>query len=338
MTDPILPASNHDDEVGDLVRLAGVRPLPSPAGTARARDAAYDEWRRAVRRHRLLRMTPAAAAALAAAAAVLFLVARTARGPQVPSTIEIGRVEHVSGRVSLIAAGQTSTLDAQSGGASIPEGAIFVTPDAGRLALRLDNGASLRLDEGTRFALLDGARMRLDSGAVYVDSNGVARVEILTPMATVRNTGTRFELRVSGAGLRVRVRRGVVRVDVANATHEATEGVQIQALADGSILRASSPSHGPEWDWITLAAVPFEIEGRTLAQFLDWVAREGGWRVSFRDPSAARVADTIILHGSIDGLTPADALAAVLPTTGFTHRTREDEVILARIDGKAGRR
>ncbi len=65
--------------------------------------------------------------------------------------------------------------------------------------------------------------------------------------------------------------------------------MELVAAARGDITRAEAPVTGADWDWVTLAAAPFDLDGRTLAEFLAWVAREGGWDVSFGTDALAAV-------------------------------------------------
>jgi hypothetical protein len=44
--------------------------------------------------------------------------------------------------------------------------------------------------------------------------------------------------------------------------------------------------------------------------------------VEFGDPRLARSAASIVLHGSIEGLTPVAAVETVLPACGLVHRVR----------------
>ena len=70
----------------------------------------------------------------------------------------------------------------------------------------------------------------------------------------------------------------------------------------------------------------FEAEGRTLGDFLGWVARETGWQVRFAEPAAASVYEATVLHGSIGGVPPDRAPGVVLPGAGLGHRL-EDGVL-----------
>ena len=75
----------------------------------------------------------------------------------------------------------------------------------------------------------------------------------------------------------------------------------------------------------------FDIEGRSLEAFLSWVSRETGLRTDLHDEDTVRAAE-IDLHGSIDGLTPVEALAAVLPACGLKHRIDAGTLQIERLD------
>jgi hypothetical protein len=45
-----------------------------------------------------------------------------------------------------------------------------------------------------------------------------------------------------------------------------------------------------------------------------------GWRLEFADQEAASLADSVVLHGSIEHLTPAEAPGVVLASCGLGHR------------------
>jgi hypothetical protein len=68
------------------------------------------------------------------------------------------------------------------------------------------------------------------------------------------------------------------------------------------------------WDWIASVVPMLDIEGRTLGEFLQWIARERDLRVEFASASLAQSAPSIRLSGSIEGMTLEQALVSVLAT------------------------
>jgi ferric-dicitrate binding protein FerR (iron transport regulator) len=153
----------------------------------------------------------------------------------------------------------------------------------------------------------------------------------------VRDIGTQFEVRLAGAGIRIRVRDGQVRLTGANGVDaRADAGEELFSKPDGSdrsIHRRPIATTGSEWAWAERAAPLFSVEGKTLGAFLDWVSREGGWTVTFADGRLSATARATVLYVRPDllkGLTPAEALEVVLPTCGLRHRIDGNRVVIAR--------
>ena len=87
--------------------------------------------------------------------------------------------------------------------------------------------------------------------------------------------------------------------------------------ATGGRSAGSCAPYGPGWEWVLAAAAGFEVEGRSLEEFLAWVSHETGWQVRFEDPALAASARPIVLHGAIGNLPPDQAPFAVLPGAGL---------------------
>jgi ferric-dicitrate binding protein FerR (iron transport regulator) len=218
-------------------------------------------------------------------------------------------------------------------------GAWLRTPDRALATFALEGGGELRLDAGTSVRLAGERRLALDRGAIYVDSGtsrGGAPVSIETPAGTVRDVGTRFEVRLLDRVLRVRVREGAVRLERAGVQRDASAGTELTTTPGGAIGERAIPAYDEDWAWTVRAAPSFRVEGRTLETFLDWVSREGGWTVTFADPAIEQSARTTILHGSIEGLTTDEALAVILPACGLTYRIDTGHVVVDRPPPPAG--
>ena len=223
-------------------------------------------------------------------------------------------------------------------GGPLPAGIEIVTGAGGRAALRLPAGASVRLDSLTSVRLESGRTMELSEGAVYVDSGGAkgGSVEIRTSSGLVRDVGTRFQVRLAEESLQVTVREGAASLGRSDATYEIQAGNRLTAGAGGEISRAAVPPNGPEWDWIQEIAPPFPLEGKTLKEFLDWVERETGRPIRFQGGALGPERASIVLHGSVEGMRPDEAPAAVLPTCGLTSHREGDVLVIEPADSSGG--
>jgi len=169
----------------------------------------------------------------------------------------------------------------------------------------------------------------LEAGALYFDSGEgpASGMVVHTPLGVVTDVGTRFELRLldaaspgGGARLRVRVRDGEVRVGAPAGHVRAGAGTDLMVAAGGSTRRGRLAPYGEAWSWAARTAPAPAIEGRRLVDFLDWAAHEmgTGWRLG--EPRPAVPLEETILHGSVEGLTPEEALEVVLRGSGLEYR------------------
>ena len=299
-TDP-----NDDSTVRDLLRRAGRRPAVPDAIAAQVKAAAEAQWEWTVRGEQRRRRGRATGAALALAAGLVLAIGLLVRWPGTAPAVTVATVESLDGQ--LLADGVAVDL----GAALVADVWIETAAEpAGLALLRLgagETGVGLRLDAGTRLRLLDATRVELDTGAIYADTDGAPsdepKITIETIHGSVRDIGTRFEVRIGDAvPLRVRVRDGRIVLDHASGRSTADAGVELTLRADGEVVEAPIPLHGDLWSW-TLDVLPaFDTEGRTLGELLDWAAHEGGWSLRFADPAIEAEARALTLHGSLSGL------------------------------------
>ncbi len=310
----------------ELIGAAGFRPAPGADRAARVRAAVEREWRAGIRARRVRRWTGAGVGMLAAAATVFVAVRSRSHTAPLPLT-PIARVVAAHGGVTMEIAGGPAAVAAV--GQTIAAGAIIRTDAASRAAVRVIDGGELRLDVGTVATLVDARTIQLDRGALYVDSGAAmpGSVTIRTAAGTVRDIGTRFEVRTGllqqgsdgrgGRDVRVRVRAGAVQLERAGRIDRAPAATELLAHPDGTVSTKTVDPFDAEWDWTTAAAPPFVVENATLEAFLQWAAQEGGWTIDWSDALRQRARATV-LHGAIDGMAPGEALDVVLPTCGLS--------------------
>ena len=151
-------------------------------------------------------------------------------------------------------------------------------------------------------------------------------MSVRTWAGTIDHVGTEFEVLSNQQVVRIRVREGRVQLRSESGRTLLDAGTQLTANADGSVVRKGIESYGEDWSWVAQLAPDYEIEGQPLLNFLQWAARELGRPVKFSDPHAREVAEHTILHGSVKGREPMDALSTVLSTTSLTYEIRGDTI------------
>ena len=314
--------TNPDDEgIEALLREVGVRDLPASEVMEQVRDVVHGEWRQMVeqraRRKRVIGYAMAAgiaAVALAVTLAVQF-VARPA--------VTLAQVDRVVGRLEVDPAG-FGEWRAVLPGEQVKTGDTIRTDESSSAALDFGNGVSVRIDAGSLIEFTAPERLALDHGGVYVDADphaGKARGLIVeTPYGSVRHLGTQYQVHASRSGIEVSIREG--RVEIANAagTHTGAAGEQLRLAREGGLSRGTVAPHDASWQWAARIAPALDIEHRPLTAFLDWVSRETGKQVVYATPQLQLQASQLILRGSVDELSPEQALAAVLAPTSFAHR------------------
>ena len=312
-----------DEEIGELIRSSGRRSAIPDDDLAALREAGRSAWRKMAAEQRRKRFRRRGAYALAASLLIAAVGAwwlLSDRAPAAPR--EIATVELSSGRVELP-------------GNSLSAGAILETAE-GRLALRWALGQSVRLDSGSRLRIVSLSRLELEHGAVYVDSGpsapGDEGLEILTPLGLVREIGTQYEVRLDDetGAVRVRVREGSISVESDGDSQTASPGEELTLHGDGPVERAAVEPSGPDWLWVLETAPSLDIEGRSLASFLDWVSRETGREIRYVDEELARSAATILLFGTIEGLRPDESIDVILQGSGLDHREQDGALLVYR--------
>lgn len=288
-----------------LRRLMGAVPREAPDPTARARafEAAHAEWRQL--QSQVAKPRPAGPARWLAAAAVAVIALAGLLWLQ-PFAPPLASLERAYGSVTG-AGGPLAT------GAPLRRGATLVTAADSGVLLRYSPDLTVRLDAGTRVTLERADRLQLEGGRVYVAVTPGAAVPYVvhTAAGDVHHLGTRYAVRARGAELEVAVREGAVQVEAGSHAERAVAGEALRIDAGGGVERSVLADDAP-WAWVEKLPTPIVIEGKSLAQFLRWYAAETGRPVAFADDGTRVRAASAVLHGSVDGLPPAEALAIVV--------------------------
>jgi ferric-dicitrate binding protein FerR (iron transport regulator) len=200
----------------------------------------------------------------------------------------------------------------------------------GQIGLRLASGGSLRIGPRSRVVLAGSDEAELLAGVLYFDSEEQRTSEfaVITQLGRVRDIGTQFLARLDDGQLDVGVREGRVNVTRGAASDTAGVGERLVTTQAGNDLRRDSiATFGGEWEWAERVAPPFDIDGRTLGEFLAWFEAQTGRTVVFADAAADGALRSAVLSGSID-LPPLQKLSAVLALNDLTYVLDGERVVI----------
>ena len=335
---------DRDDEtVERLLRLAGPRaPIPKdvearvydrvhrewqassqPPEGARVYRHVREEWEKRATRRRYRRWAVPIALAASVVIAVTILLQPP---PSAPDKIAIGTVAKVVGD------GPGAALPAV--GQPVYAGDMLTTGAGQKLSVVINGVESLRIDQNTTLALVAKDEFRLESGRMYADTGDFMYRDrgliIHTALGSVTDVGTQFAVQVAAERLDVAVREG--RVDVSHGTSElvAVAGERLHLVRGDEPLVETVEPFDSFWSWTAALAPSFDIENKSLLDFLRWAARETGRELVFEDNELRMSAMRTDLHGSVEDFEPLEAVESVLATTKFHYRIQADRIIIER--------
>jgi ferric-dicitrate binding protein FerR (iron transport regulator) len=323
-----MTSEQEEDAIARLIAGAGPLTVAAPEEEAAIRNVVHAEWRAMVDGRRRVRGRWMAIAASVAFIAVLAVGWRsTHRGEPVP----VVQVAMLSQSVPDIVIRRAEELPQRA----FPRGMlvsndVLETAEQG-VRIQMASGTHLRIAPHSRVRFQDRERLALDRGALYFDGKEhEAALAVTTPFGTVQHMGTRYLMQLLPSSLVVSVRDGSVRVDAGDRKISIDAHQQASIDRDGRAQREQLSSAADMWGWVDALAAPIVIENLPLDRFLEWAARETGREVVYRDDNTRRAASETVLHGSIEHLTPRQAVETMLATTDFKQTARGERIEVSR--------
>lgn len=341
MNDHPNPGNGSGEEpVESLLRLASSRPEPSDTDREAIRTHVQGEWQKVAAKRKFRRRAWPLSVAASAVLAVTLVVLNQDQ-PSISTNLqEVALVERITGHVEV--SGNQTPENAATVRKQTP---IFVgqklntAADSG-MALVFASGISLRIDQLTEVDMIGENTLKLEAGRIYVDTHAdtpatqtvtPSRFEILTDKGAIRHLGTQYMVGIDDELLSVSVRNGNVQVIAEEVDGPSTvyvsNGMSLSFGSDGAPDVSETDVFGPQWQWAENLGAGFVLDSRTIAEFLEWVARETGFAISYESENARAVAEETVLHGTID-LPAREALDVVLKTSDLTATMAQGEITI----------
>jgi ferric-dicitrate binding protein FerR (iron transport regulator) len=313
------------DNIGRLIKLAGAREAVPPERFERVRQNVHSHWQqvvaeqRATRRPWRFKNIAVAASFILVAGATLILWNLEYK----PAFEPLATVDRVLGLVQIgdEYAGKNSEISADT---------PIITGANGRIALRLSGGQSLRIDTSSHVIVHSPSHISLEAGAIYIDtafSEETNPILVSTPLGSAQDIGTQFQVRLTGMALVVGVRQGLVEVSQPGQQNlSVNKGYSLELAANGESGQQPLHADDPDWAWIETVTPEFDIEGASLAEYLQWYASERGVELVWADTASESKANAAILAGSISGSSLDEGLLLVKKIAPFEHRLSTDRL------------
>lgn len=310
-------AEGQDDAVAQLMKLAGPRPSIPADLEMRVHEKVEQEWQASLPRHRASRWV----VPLALAASIVVAVMINIR-PADMSSRTLGTVARVAGGAAM------------SVGQSVNEGDILRTATGQGIGVTLPRGLSLRLAAESNLRFDGPDDFTLLSGQVYADSGQQIyrdrHITIHTTAGSVTDIGTQFAVHFDDDELAVAVREGKVDIATGRETHTALAGDKLLLKADKEVVVDRITANDDSWDWAVALAPSFDINNKSLLDFLKWAARETGKELVFTSDEARMAAMQSKQYGSVSDFTPQEAIEAVLSTTTFDYQIGDHQITIGK--------
>lgn len=329
--------SHGPDDIAQLIARAGRRPSPEAQIDRTVRAAVEQAWQESNVRRSMRRRTRwfAAAATLVALTGGLLWFGLRQWVEQTPSDATLLAVR---GDVTVTVKPKRQLVVA---GSHLPTGTTMRTGKSG-FVLMSDAAESVRLGPQSRLRIGSGGQVQLSKGRIYVETSGLDQpgppLIVKTPFGRISHLGTQFQVVVDSAAMAVSVRSGHVRVRESSGSEQRlTAGQGVQVLRGGGVRRMAVRPFGPDWAWANSMLPDLPIDGRPLSEFLAWYTREMGLKLVLLGPGTAAAVQHTVLSGTIAGLTPSQALAAVMATTRLAYDTKVPGELRIRMQRRADR-
>lgn len=324
----------EDAGIEQLLREVGRRDAPSADVEAVVRRAVHGEWRAIIdqRKRRKRWVGIAMAASLAIVGLSIALISSQTSAPVVqPAVVASIAKVYSDTHASMVQASADGSLwrDVRAG-EQLMSGAQLRTDASTRAALDFGNGLSMRVDNGSLVTLTAVDQAVLERGRVYVDAPIAQRAPLTlqTRFGAIDHLGTQYQAQLTDDQLTVSVREGRVAIVATSDEIQVAANERLALSANGRVERQAIAAHDASWQWVLQVAPPFNIDNAALADFLSWVARETGRTLAYATPDVQRLSQQLLLRGSIENLSPDQALAAVLATTDFRFSADDSSIVV----------
>jgi len=320
--------SNNQDKfnVDQLLNQIGKRTTPSKQQSAASKAAVRENWQKNVMKHKKQRQQKylwamAASIMLLTTVAFVNFVQQPTTTPTEPQAL----VLDFSGDIQIKSANHSwqwlkSPID-------ISTNTQIKTSEGAYLTLQLQDQSELRIADNTELNFSSKV-IDLNSGQLYHDTDEslqASPLTIKTPYGEVQHVGTRYLVSNTQNQLQVAVRSGQVKItphqfasqNTVNNKQLISQNQMITINNQGEAHLSPISLHAPLWDWTFLAQEAFDLNDKSLYEFVQWYAHQTGMEIDWQNLESP--SKRVRLQGNIKNMTAEKALQTVFYSTQYSY-------------------
>ncbi len=320
-----------EQTIENLLKQAGKRKAPDPSVSQEIEWATRLAWQEAVASHRksqsrrLINISAIAALLLVSLSVGFFGLLSPAPSPAFASLVNINGSAFLNDT-------QLSEGENNAESSKLTRGDVLATSANSYLSIKLENGIALSAAENTRFTINSKDEVFLSSGKLYFDSPDVdTALTIRTKQGSIVDVGTQYEVFVSKEHLKISMREGKTILSLPNGEHSAFAndgtGDVLDVDKNYKVSRSSLATTDNYWRWVLKASDTISLEGKSVSDVLEQVARLTGRTVVYSSAEVQQIAKgTRLSGGSIDPEFIEASLPFLLKTTSLAASLHTDRI------------
>jgi|GEM_PF-1177286 len=324
------PSKNKPSlDVDRLLSQIGSRTEPDQEKTIRTQAVVHQRWQQAVLKQQQRRKQKISWAI--AASVMLMATVTLFNFNQNSSEIEpimFATTTNFSGDIQIRHASGESWRTLQSNEAINAGTTIKTNSINSFLAMQLNDNSEIRMAGNTEL-IISSLQLELIQGQIYHDTDesyAAAPLIIKTNHGYVQHIGTRYMVSQEQETTKVAVRSGQVKLTPIDSTQtqktQTIEHNQLATLSNNKPASLSTISSNDElWNWTFVAQSTFNLDNKSLYDFIKWYAHQAGLTVDwqgFESPSKR-----VRLQGNIHNMTAAKAIETVFYSTQYSYSINE---------------
>jgi ferric-dicitrate binding protein FerR (iron transport regulator) len=308
-----------DINIDTLLSQISARTEPDTDKALKSKAQVAAHWQKAVKNRR--QKVQKTYWAMAAALALVFTISLLNINKSVVDSepVMFATIQSVHGQVLIQRNQQWVPIDEIN---TVTAGTRIKTSENSFLSLKMNDNSELRIAANT--TLLSGENyIELQQGQIYHDTDisiQAAPLTIKTSQGQIQHIGTKYLVASNADQLKVAVRSGQVQMTPTQTglNQQIIQSKQLVSISPNGTLKTEQiNNYGSIWDWTFKAQGGFNLNNKSLYDFIEWYSYQTGLTVDWQNLES--MSKRVRLQGNISNMSSQQAIKSVFNSTQYTY-------------------